>query len=154
MLLAKASTITILIPVTDEHGVLRFPTNGGPYFGLHKLIDSSQTLSSQAAAIAAEHLGQDTESFTAVTAIDPVLKRDGEASSVLYILRPKKSLNADKSWPTIAEILRSLTQGQTRLAYMKALQYLAGAADAEVEVLEVDEEVRARLRDQSEPPEH
>lgn len=155
MLLAKAPTLTLLIPVRDDKGVLRFPHNGGPYYGLHKLIDSAETLAKQAGKFAAEHLTLSADDFTPVSAIDPVLKKEGEVSSVLYILRPTSaSITADQSWPTMAEILRSLPQGPTRLAYMKALQYLAGAADAEVSVLEVDDEVRARLRDQPEPPEH
>lgn len=155
MYLSKAPTLTVLIPARDSLGVLRFPHSGGPYYGIHKVIDSSLTLAAQACLVAEEFLGQGPLDLTPVSAIDPVLKKDGAVSSVLYILRPNSDqIQVDKTWPTMAEILRALPQGGTRLAYMKALQVLAGAADAEVSVLEVDDEVRARLKEQEEPSIH
>lgn len=155
MFIAKAPTLTILVPVRDRNGVMRFPHSGGPYYGIHKLIDASQTLANQAALVAEEYLSQGGLKLTPLTAIDPVLKIDGVVSSILYILKPKDDhIKVDETWPTMAEILRSLPQGATRLAYMKALQFLAGAADAEVSVLEVDEEVRARLKEQDEKSLH
>ena len=155
MYLAKAPTVTILIPVRDSLGVLRFPHSGGPYYGIHKSIDSSQTLAIQTCMEAETFLGQGPLDLTPVMAIDPVLKKEGEVSSVLYLLRPNTDqIRADKNWPTMANILRALPQGGIRLAYMKALQLLAGAADADVSVLEVDDEVRARLKEQEEPSVH
>ncbi len=155
MFLAKAPTLTVLIPVQDEKGVMRFPTNKGPYPGLHHLIDNSLPLSSQAVLLAQTELNALDLKFVALAPIDPVLKIEGSPSSVLYLLKPEgKQPKVDSTWPTIADILRSLPQGQTRLAYMKALQYLAGAAEADVSVLEVDDEVRARLKEQDQGPVH
>ncbi|RZA23089.1 MAG: hypothetical protein EOP10_13670 [Proteobacteria bacterium] len=147
MYLTKAPTLTILIPVTDENGVLRFPHSGGPYYGIHKIINAAVTLSAQAEETAKTFFNSPNATFTPVAAIDPVLKKSGEVSSVLYLMKPtSKDLPINKNWPTMAEILRAVDPGPTRLAYMKALQHLAGAADAQVDVLEVDEEVRTRLK--------
>ncbi len=153
MFLAKAPTLTVLIPVRDEKGVMRFPSNKGPYPGLFHLIDNALPLSSQAVLLAQTELKTAEQAFTPLAPIDPVLKREGSPSSILFLLKPEgQILEVDLGWPTIADILRSLPQGQTRVAYMKALQYLAGAAEAEVSVLEVDDEVRARLREQENNP--
>ncbi|RYZ63024.1 MAG: hypothetical protein EOP09_18260 [Proteobacteria bacterium] len=150
MYLTKAPTLTILLPIYDATGVMRFPNSGGPYFGLHCLVDNALPLSKQAVRCAERYFGRDdlSDKLEAVAAIDPVLRQEGESSSVLFLMRPKgQPLEADKSWFTIAQVLRSMPAGGNRLAYMKALQYMAGAADAEVSVLEVDEEVRQRLKE-------
>lgn len=152
MILAKAPTITILLPIADGKGVLRFPHSQGPYYGIFQVIDSSKTLSDQAIELARNFLGQGEPELRAITPVDPVLKSEGQVSSVLFLLKPMTTdLVADEKWPTMAEILRSLPPGKTRLSYMKALQVFAGASEAEVSVLEVDDEVRARLSEEPTP---
>lgn len=148
MFLAKAPSLTVLVPLKDEHGVLRFPHSGGPYSGIHAPMDSSKPLARQATDLARDFLKMPDAEFTPLAAIDPVLKSENQVSSVLYILKPNfDHPEVDKAWPTMAQILRSLSSGPNRLAYMKALQYLAGAADADVNVLEVDDEVRSKLKE-------
>jgi hypothetical protein len=155
MHLTKAPTLTILVPVTDENGVLRFPHSGGPYYGIHKVVSTTEPLSIQALQSVRDFLGSPSLDFTPVAAIDPVLKKLGQVSSVLYLLKPiTKSMPINKGWPTMAEILRRVEPGSTRVAYMKALQHLAGAANAQVDVLEVDDEVRARLKELDEDLPH
>ncbi|MBC7660302.1 MAG: hypothetical protein H7249_11410 [Chitinophagaceae bacterium] len=150
MYLTKAPTLTILVPIYDGSGIMRFPHSGGPYFGLHCMVDNAFPLSRQAQQCVAKFFGRDdlNDKFDPVAAIDPVLRLEGEASSVLFLMKPKgSSIEADPNWFTIAQVLRSLPSGPNRLAYMKALQHMAGAADAEISVLEVDDEVRKRLKE-------
>jgi len=150
MIITKAPTLTILLPIWDESGVMRFPNSGGAYFGIHCTVDNSLSLSKQATRCVEQFFGiRDlTDALEPVAAIDPVLRSEGQASSVLYLMKPKgPTLKANPNWATISHILRSLSAGGNRLAYMKALQYMAGAADADVSVLEVDEEVRQRLKE-------
>ncbi|MBC7532755.1 MAG: hypothetical protein H7318_14365 [Oligoflexus sp.] len=150
MIITKAPTLTILLPIYDTNGIMRFPRSEGAYFGIQCTVDNSLALSKQATQCLENFFGiQDlSDKIEPVAAIDPVLREEGKVSSVLYLMRPKgEVIEADPSWFTIAQVLRSMSSGGNRLAYMKALQYMAGAADAEVSVLEVDEEVRKRLRD-------
>ena len=150
MFITKAPTLTILLPIYDNTGVMRFPNSGGPYFGLHCAVDNALAMSKQALQCAEKFFGRAdlSDKLDPVVAIDPVLRLDGSASSILFLMKPKgHDIEADPSWFTIAQVLRSLPAGSNRLAYMKALQYMAGAADAEVTVLEVDAEVRQRLKD-------
>ncbi len=150
MIIAKAPTLTILLPIWDHNGVMRFPNSAGPYFGIHCGLDHSLALSKQAIRGVEEFFGisELTGDLEPVAAIDPVLRCEGEPSSVLFLMKPKGTrLEAKSTWFTIAQVLRSMATGGNRLAYMKALQYMAGAADAEVSVLEVDEEVRLRLKE-------
>ncbi|RYZ60584.1 MAG: hypothetical protein EOP07_00035 [Proteobacteria bacterium] len=150
MIITKAPTLTILLPVYDKTGVMRFPTSGGAYFGIHCVVDNSLALSKQAILAVEKFFGRnDLEGkIEPIAAIDPVLRSEGQVSSVLYLMRPKAEVfEADPSWFPIAQVLRSMPSGGNRLSYMKALQYMAGAADAEISVLEADEEVRKRLKD-------
>lgn len=150
MIITKAPTLTILLPIYDKTGVMRFPNSGDAYFGIHCAVDNSLPLSKQAIRCVEDYFGLKDlgDQIDPVAAIDPVLRVEGQVSSLLYLMRPKEgALQANPSWFTIAQVLRSLPVGGNRLAYMKALQYMAGAADAEVSVLEVDEEVRRRLKE-------
>lgn len=150
MIITKAPTLTILLPVHDKNGIMRFPRSEGAYFGIHCLVDNSLSMSKQATQCLENFFGiKDLcNKIEPVAAIDPVLRAEGQVSSVLYLMRPKgEVIEADSSWFTIAQVLRSMAAGGNRLAYMKALQYMAGAADADVSVLEVDDEVRQRLKD-------
>ncbi len=149
-MITKAPTLTILLPIYDKTGVMRFPNSGGAYFGIHCPVDNTLSLSQQAVRCVENFFGLKNlgDKMEPVAAIDPVLRDQGTVSSVLYLMRPKAQVfEANPTWFTIAQILRSLPKGGNRLAYMKALQYMAGAADAEVSVLEVDEEVRQRLKE-------
>jgi hypothetical protein len=79
-------------------------------------------------------------------------------SSVLYVARFKpeiKELVADKilskplsgiQWITMAGLMRSLAPGRDRVVYNKAFQVLAGVLEGDIAALEVDDEVRKRLK--------
>ncbi len=157
-MLAKAPTLTIILPVLDADGVMRFPNSGGPYFGIHCAIDQSAALSRQAIAAVSAFLKQGdlTDRLEPVTTIEPILRGEGKDPSLLYLMRvTDPTLKADSRWLTLMQVLRSLPAGSNRVAYNKVLQYLAGAATAEVSVLEMDEEVKKRIQHlMSENPEN
>ena len=147
-MIAKAPTLTILLPIYDSNGVMRFTNSGGPFFGVHCVIDQSMSLSQQAINAVESFLGRGDlhGKIEPVIAIEPVLKAEGHSPSLLYLMRVKdQGLRANTGWLTIMHVLRSLPAGSNRVAYNKVLQLLAGAADAEVSVLEMDYEVRQRL---------
>jgi hypothetical protein len=150
MLIAKAPTLTVLVACPDANGVLRFPTADGPYIGIPLRIDQTLAISKQAAKKVADFLGKpDLEKeLEPLSIIEPILRSEGQDPSLLFLMRaPKAAVDAAPSWKRIIDILRELPQGSNRVAYNKALQYFAGAGDVEIDILEVDGEVKQRIRE-------
>lgn len=148
MQIFKTQALTLLVQCFDEQGVMRFPNDAGSYFGLNMTINHTLAVSKQAAAHLAAFLGtpEVETQVEPLIAIEPLLEMDGSQPSLLYLMRlPQARQLANKQWPTFAPFLRSLPQGRMRVAYNKALQYFAGAADDSINILELDAEVQERL---------
>jgi hypothetical protein len=144
----KTQAITLLVQCFDEHGVMRFPNDEQTYFGLNMTIDHTLAVSKQAGAHVARFMGRpDLEPLLEpLTTIEPILESPGHQPSLLYLMRLAQARHVVSSnWPPFAPFLRSLPQGRMRVAYNKALQYFAGAADDAIDILELDAEVQERL---------
>jgi hypothetical protein len=150
MQINRSSHLVILLPVRDAQGVFRFASDGGPYYGINCKLDHLLPPSQQAKRRVADFLGEpDLVPYLEVlTLVDPLLEAEGEVPGLLYLMQePTQALTVQPEWKRLIDLLRELPQGKTRVAYNKALQYYAGAATADVSILEVDGEVKARLRD-------
>lgn len=149
-MLVKASQVTVLLRCLDQRGIIRIPIdgNGESYFGLNKFLDPSQAISKQLVAHAAQRIGRPdlAPQIEVLSTVEPVLVKEGQTPSLLYLMRiDPQYFQADTAWPTLIEALRGMPPGKMRVAYNKALQYFAGAADAKIDILEVDAEVQKRL---------
>jgi hypothetical protein len=127
---------------------MRFPSDESGYFGITRLIDHSIAVSKQAQKIAAQVIDRKelADRIKPIVIVEPPLNAEGYDVSLLYLMRidPNDFL-AETQWLRIVDVLRSLPQGSVRRAYMKAMQVFAGTLDQELDVLEVDKEVNARL---------
>lgn len=127
---------------------MRFPSDPEGYFGLTRVVEPGLAVFKQAQIIAAKALGQvDLKGeFEPIIAVEPILRAPGFEPSLLYLMRVKNpKLKADQSWLRIVDVLRLLPAGPVRVAYNKAMQVFAGALEEELNVLELDAEVQARL---------
>lgn len=148
MLKLKAAQITVLLQCVDSKGVMRFPSDDSGYFGITRIIDHSVAVSKQAQQIAAQAIDRKelADKIKPIITVEPLLNAEGHDASLLYLMRiDSKDFIAEKQWLRIVDVLRSLPQGGVRRAYMKAMQVFAGTLDQEFDILEVDEEVKARL---------
>ncbi len=151
----KTAQVTVLLACQDEKGILRFPIDHGFYFGLSKRIDAARPIAKQLAEFVSSCIGKPGLPIDALCSLEPILQAEGAEPSLLYLMRVDPgNFRADPSWPTLIGALKEMPQGKSRVAYNKALQYFAGAADAKVDVLEVDKEVADRLRDLMKHPPH
>lgn len=149
-MLLKATQVTVLLRCIDEKGIIRIPVDDPTkgYFGLTKTLDASQAVSRQLVTYVAGKIGRPDliPHIEVLSMVEPILEAEGSSPSMLYLMRIDPAFfKADSSWPTLISGLKSMPSGKTRLAYNKALQYFAGAADAPVDILEMDREVMARL---------
>lgn len=150
MLIAKAPSLTVLAAFPDADGVLRFPHAGGPFFGIPVRIDQSLSISKHAAKAVAEYLAVPdlARKLEPLSVVEPLLRAEGSDPSLLFLMRsPRGSIDVPSSWKRIVDVLRDLPPGSNRVAYNKALQFFAGAAEQEISILEVDGEVKQRIRD-------
>lgn len=150
MLIAKAPNLTVLVAFPGSDGVLRFPTAEGPFFGIPARLDQTLSISKQAAKAVADYLGLPdlAEKLEPLSVVEPILRREGSDPSLLFLMRaPRELIEVPTTWKRIVDVLRDLPPGSNRVAYNKALQYFAGAAEQEVSILEVDGEVKQRIRE-------
>jgi hypothetical protein len=144
----KAPRITVLLQTIDLNGVMRFPSDPEGYFGLTRFVEPTLAVSKQAQNIAAKALGRPelAEQIEPITVVEPVLKAEGQESSLLYLMKiDPKLAKGSAEWLRIVDILRALPQGSVRVAYNKAMQVFAGTLHDEFSILEMDEEVQKRL---------
>ncbi len=152
-MLIQATHVTLLLRCLDERGIIRIPSDhptpsDQTFFGLTTQIDPRQPISKQLVTYAAAHIGRPQLSthIEVLTIVDPPIERPGAEPSLLYLMKIDPSVFiADSSWPTLVSALKLMPPGKMRRAYNKAFQFFAGAADAKVDVLELDQEVQHRL---------
>ena len=155
-----ANELTILCAFQGEKGILRFLVVPESYWpGVSCPLNLSLAPSLQAHTAVLRALGSlkgiDLKIQT-LRALDPLQTETGQHRTILYLMKAHGTFPAAHStWPTIADILRKLPSGRNRLVYNKAMQYFAGVDDPNLNVLEVDQEVRDRLKvlmDQAKEP--
>lgn len=150
--------VTLLLLITDSRGVMQLLVDeNGPSQGM--FLDTAGKPPSKAIMhYLGELFGREfaRDDFGVFHSLSPMLST--KPSSVLYVARFKpeiKDLLADKilsqplsgiRWITMAELMRSLAPGRDRVVYNKAFQVLAGVLEDDIAALEVDDEVRRRLK--------
>jgi hypothetical protein len=141
--------ITVLVQTFDSNGVMRFPSDPEGYFGLTRFVEPTLAVSKQAQRIAATAIGRPelADRIDPIITVEPPLKAEGRDPSLLYLMKIDPALaQGDSGWLRIVDILRALPQGSVRVAYNKAMQVFAGTLNDEFHILEMDDEVRERLR--------
>jgi len=150
--------VTLLLLITDSRGVMQLPIDvNGASQGLF-LDTAGQPPSKAIMKYLSELFDREfvRDDFGVFHSLSPMLST--KPSSVLYVARFKpeiKELVADKilskplsgiQWITMAGLMRSLAPGRDRVVYNKAFQVLAGVLEGDIAALEVDDEVRKRLK--------
>lgn len=141
--------LVILVGCRDHRSLLRFPRDEGVYHGYTTSAAVGQSKASFVKQFVCEKFEiKNPEFITIHTYIENSLPDvDGEKYQLVVVEVSDDGMQAPEEWPTLPIILRSMEKGKGRLAYNKAMQVYAGGLSQEVDALEVDEEVRQRLRE-------
>ena len=148
--------ITLLLALSDRLGVMRLPVDlESKSLGL-----GIRSMGKPPSIAIMDYLGElfdkkfERADFGVFHSLSPMLS----TSSVLYVVKLKPEVaeslaetmyaSAVKEirWITMAELMRSLAPGRDRVVYNKAFQVLAGGLESDIDALELDEEVRRRLK--------
>ncbi len=62
-----------------------------------------------------------------------------------------EKFSVPSTWKTIPELLRSMKKNKNRVPYLLAFQVLAGSDTDQIDALEMDDEVKNRIKDQLDP---
>ena len=140
--------LIILVGCRDHRNLLRFPSDGGDYHGFITEFEEEQSKASFVKEQVCLKLSvEDPGSVVIHTYIENDLPPVSGRSYQLAIVEVDGgALQAPEEWLTLPLILRGMEKGKGRLAYNKAMQVYAGGLSQEVDALEVDDEVRERLR--------
>lgn len=133
----------VLLSCKDEKSLMRFPSNSQSLYGL-ELLESKPSV---------EKVREFISGFLKLSSDEGIVIHarweEGLGGKELLLVSAPESFIAPKEWMSLPDILRSMGKGKPRLIYMKAMQVFAGGLEQEVDALEVDEEVRERLRELS-----
>jgi hypothetical protein len=135
-----------LVAVTDEDGVLRFPSDfSHPFlYGLHIQVRPLLPVEPQLFDLARENIGTDLGAFLRVYEdFSDQLALTEDAKTTLFVGRlAHPEFRAPKTWLSLPDILRSMGKDRRRVAYMRALQVLTGALSQETKAVDVEEVAR------------
>ncbi|SME88104.1 hypothetical protein [Pseudobacteriovorax antillogorgiicola] len=138
----------LLVGCRDHRDLLRFPTDGGEFHGFQtKMERDANKLEEVLRAVKKALSLPSIDSVKVHTFIENGLQdASGRKFQLAIVEVESQAMQAPEEWQTLPIILRKMEKGPARLIYNKAMQVYAGAMTEDVAALEVDEEVRERLR--------
>lgn len=143
---AEARGILVLLSCRDERGVFRFPVDAewkNAVFVKPKGKDPSALQREVAARIGRPDLAKHIHVEHVFE--NAVAQGESGAISLCVAVLSDAAFQAPDSWPTLPDLLRAMPSGRERLAFMKAVQLLAGSHKDTLEAIELTEEVRKAL---------
>lgn len=137
--------VLVLISCRDENDLVRVPTDGDPFVPGMLIADADQALRK----VAEKLLRPDLAPFISIEHIiqDGIQLPSGEHADLVVADIPRQHLTAPMDWATVPSLIRGMPKTRNRLAYLKAWQILTGAHQETLEAVEIDEDLRRRLKD-------
>ena len=147
--MSTQAELVILVGCRDERNLFRLPTSGGEYHGFQYTWDGAPSKDSVTLDLIQDELKiEHREHIKILTYIENSLpSKEGVPYQLVVAEVLAEGLVAPSDWPTLPIILRSMPRGSARIAYNKAMQVFAGAMAEQTDALEVDDEVRERLKE-------
>jgi hypothetical protein len=150
MMAFPSAQVTILLQTFDSKGVIRCLVDDKGYFGVTVEMDHQYSPTQFVKKIIKEKLSDyslSDEQIEIISLVDTSFKREGLFATMLFLVRISSDFfQAPEQWPSFISHMRQLESGRERNAYNKAFQYFAGAHLNEIDAIEVDEIVLARLK--------
>ncbi len=134
----------LLAGFTDAVGVFRYVTESSDLPGIRIRPQSGLALHDQFmvglnAFLQSKCLPRDLNlKLMLHPAFEDTIEIPGDAPVTLYLGQVVWDLDSPNNWPTLAELLRGMPKTRTRLAYMRAVQALAGGIKDDLQALETD----------------
>ncbi len=129
----------VLLGVSDEKGVLRFPKSDGAKIpGIHFAVKPLLAINPQISEAISSHFGVELGVHLTIEQnfFDATNGDDGAVVSIyLATLAQTAPITYQTSWPTMPDLLRQLS-GRDRLPFLRAWQVFAGGLTLDTKALE------------------
>lgn len=144
-LAAKQKPVLVLIACRDEAGLVRVPTDGDPLVPGLLVSGTDQALRKAAEKM----LHPELAPFLTLEHIiqDAIQLPSGENAELVVAEIQPQHFVAPLDWATVPTLIRGMPTTRNRLAYLKAWQILTGAHQETLEAVEINEDLRQRLKE-------
>lgn len=142
---SEKKPVLVLIACRDENGLVRVPTDGDPLVPGLLVSGADQALRKAAEKL----LRPDLAAFMTIEHIlqNAIQLASGEYAELVVAEIAQQHFTAPLDWATVPHLIRGMPTTRNRLAYLKAWQIFTGAHQETLEAVEINEDLRQRLKE-------